>query len=140
MKESERHQVTTKSRAFMEPNRHTRNLLRPPQTSQPGRATREAANARMQETASILIHLRRHDRRMMQVVERFFLGGSEVSRDQFTPSPSPPAICYLGQCYLGQLSSRPGHDSPRTPNVHISWPQHFKHNQNSTRRPPREEE
>ena len=53
-----------------EPNRHTQNQLRPPRTSQPGRArgcpsmshlseTREAANARLQETTSILIHFRR---------------------------------------------------------------------------------
>ena len=28
------------------------------------------------------------------------------------------------------------HDSPRTPNVHISGPLRFKHHQNSTRRPP----
>ena len=31
------------------------------------------------------------------------------------------------------------HDSPRTPNVHTG-PQHFKHHQNSTRRPPEREE
>ena len=30
------------------------------------------------------------------------------------------------------------HDSPRTPNVHISGPRRFKHHQNSTKRPPRE--
>ena len=30
------------------------------------------------------------------------------------------------------------HDSPRTPNVHISGPRRFKHHQNFTKRPPRE--
>ena len=30
------------------------------------------------------------------------------------------------------------HDSPRTPNVHISGPRRFKHHQNSTKGPPRE--
>ena len=32
------------------------------------------------------------------------------------------------------------HDSPRTPNVHISGPRRFKHHQNSTRKPPEREE
>ena len=31
------------------------------------------------------------------------------------------------------------HDSPRTPNVHISGPLRFKHHQNSTKRPPKRE-
>ena len=38
----------------------------------------------------------------------------------------------------GPEASRVSHDSPRTPNVHISGPGRFKHHQNSTKKHPRE--
>ena len=36
------------------------------------------------------------------------------------------------------VAARASHDSPRTPNVHISGPRRFKHHQNSTKGPPGE--
>ena len=39
---------------------------------------------------------------------------------------------------LSGCRRRASHDSPRTPNVHISGPRRFKHHQNSMRRHPRE--
>ena len=44
----------------------------------------------------------------------------------------------FGQFDFGQLQTGPlgfAHDSPRTPNVHISRPRRFKHHQNSTQKP-----
>ena len=41
---------------------------------------------------------------------------------------------------LLRIQNGASHDSPRTPNVHISGPWRFKHHQNSTKGPPREGE
>ena len=57
-----------------------------------------------------------------------------------------PQMCTFGLSGCRVKPRRPhqtgppglAHDSPRTPNVHISGPLRFKHHQNSTRRPPRE--
>ena len=46
-------------------------------------------------------------------------------------------VCVGVSCFGAAGAS---HNSPRTPNVHISGPRRFKHHQNSTRRPPRKNE
>ena len=59
-----------------------------------------------------------------------------------------PQMCTFGLSGCRVKPRRPhqtgppglAHDSPRTPNVHISGPRRIKHHQNSTRRPPEREE
>ena len=51
-----------------------------------------------------------------------------------------PTLLGGGDRSGGFWAAGASHDSPRTPNVHISGPWRFKHHQNSTRRPPEREE
>ena len=56
---------------------------------------------------------------------------------RFFPSPAPISFFFcLSGCLLVEFLGPPGlpHDSPRTPNVHISGPGASKHHQNSTRK------
>ena len=55
-------------------------------------------------------------------------------------SPGPPPLRRTRPSAGPPLRRTAGasHDSPRTPNVHISGTWRFKHHQNSTKRPPRE--
>ena len=52
------------------------------------------------------------------------------------PGPSNVHVWALGlSCESGFGAAGASHDNPRTPNVH-NWHRRFKHQQNSTRRPP----
>ena len=53
--------------------------------------------------------------------------------------PSPATNFALSSLFFGGFgATKPSHDNPRTPNVHISGPWRFKHHQNSTKGPQKE--
>ena len=68
-----------------------------------------------------------------------FPGPPPPDRPKFRSFLPFPATVSLFLCLSGPHQTRPPalpHDSPRTPNVHISGHHASKHHQNSTRRPP----